>query len=64
VEAAEGSDEGIVTLAFDFMEQSTCKSPSASWLKYIQEKCKEMCGNYLAREHKDMKFAFGGQGKL
>ena len=58
------SDEELVTLAFDFNEQSTYKSPSGSWLKFIEEKCNDMCGNYLAREHEDMRSAFGGRGKL
>jgi hypothetical protein len=42
----KSSDEGLVTLAFDFKEQSTYKSPSANWLKFIEEKCNEMCGNF------------------
>jgi hypothetical protein len=36
------SDEGLVTLSFDFKESSTYKSPSASWLKFIEEKCNEI----------------------
>lgn len=53
-------DEGLVTLAFDFKEQSTYKSPSVGWLKFIEEKCNDMCSNYLAKEHEYMRFAFGG----
>lgn len=30
----------------------------------IEEKCNEICGNYLTREHKDMSSIFGSQGKL
>jgi hypothetical protein len=58
------NDEGLITLAFDFKEQSTYETPSVGWLKFVEEKCNEMCGNYLAREHEDMQSAFGGRRKL
>jgi hypothetical protein len=48
------NDKGLITLAFDFKDQSTYKTPSAGWLKFVEEKCNEMCGNYLPREHEDM----------
>lgn len=47
-------DKELVTLAFDFKEQSTYKVPSARQLKFVEERCNEMCGNHLAREHEDM----------
>jgi hypothetical protein len=56
-------DEELVTLAFDFREQSSYKDPSTCWLRFIEEKCNEMCGNYLIREHKDMKYVFGSRRK-
>jgi hypothetical protein len=31
-------DEELVTLAFDFKEQSTYKAPSSGWLRFIEEK--------------------------
>jgi hypothetical protein len=50
-------DEELVTLAFDFKEQSSNKAPSTEWMRFIEEKCNEMCGNYLTREHKDMQLS-------
>jgi hypothetical protein len=44
--------------------KSTYKTPSAGWLKFVEEKCNEISGSYLAREHEDMRSAFCGQGKL
>jgi hypothetical protein len=57
-------DEELVTLAFDFKEQSSYKAPSTGWLRFIEVKCYEMCGNYLTREHEDMQSIFGSKGKL
>jgi hypothetical protein len=47
--------EELVTLAFDIKGQSSYKAPSAVWLKLIEEKCNKICGNYLVREHEDIK---------
>jgi hypothetical protein len=58
------NDEELIPLAFDFQAQSTYKAPSAEWLKFIDDRCNKMCGNYLAREHEDMWSAFGGRGKF
>jgi hypothetical protein len=60
----KSKDDELVTLAFDFIEQSSYKAPSDEWLRFIEEKCNEMCGNYLIREHEDMKSVFGRRGKL
>jgi hypothetical protein len=57
-------DEELITLAFDFKEQSTYKALSVGWLKFIEEKCNKMCGNYLAREHKDMRSALRAKGSF
>jgi hypothetical protein len=56
--------EELVTLAFGFKEQSSYKVPSAKWLRFIEEKCNEICGNYLTREHKYKKSVFESRGKL
>lgn len=53
-------DGELVTLAFEFREQSPYKAPSEGWLKLIEMKCNEICGNYLTREHEDMSTTFGG----
>jgi hypothetical protein len=29
-----------------------------------EDKCNEICGNYLTREHEDMSSIFGSRGKL
>jgi hypothetical protein len=66
VEAAEGSkdkEDELVTLAFKFKEQASYKAPSAGWLKLIEERCNEIVGNYLMREHKDMSSIFKNQGE-
>jgi hypothetical protein len=60
----KSKDGELVTLAFDFKEQSSYKAPSVGWLRLIEEKCNEICGNYLVREHEDMHSIFGGRGKL
>jgi hypothetical protein len=60
----KSKDEGLVTLAFRFKEQSSYKAPSVEWLRFIEEKCNEICRNYLTREHEDMSSIFGSQGKL
>jgi hypothetical protein len=60
----KSKDEGLVTLAFGFKEQSSYKAPSVEWLRFIEEKCNEICRNYLTREHEDMSSVFGSQGKL
>jgi hypothetical protein len=57
-------DGELVTLAFEFKEQSSYKTPPEGWLKLIETKCNEICGNYLTREHKDMSSTFGNRGKL
>jgi N-glycosylase/DNA lyase len=54
----KSKEEELVTLAFDFKEQSSYKAPSAGRHKLI-EKCNEMRENYLVREHEDMKSIFG-----
>jgi hypothetical protein len=54
----------LVTLAYGFKEQSSYKAPLVGWLRLIEEKCNEMCGNYLTREHEDMSSVFGSQRKL
>jgi hypothetical protein len=56
--------EELVTLTFDFKEQSPYKAPSTGWLRFIEEKCNEMCENYPIREHEDMKYVFESRGKL
>jgi hypothetical protein len=60
----KSKDGGLVTLAFDFKEQSSYKAPSAGWLGLIEEKYNEICRNYLTMEHKDMPSIFGSWGKL
>lgn len=50
----KSKDGELITLAFDFKEQSSYKTPSAGWLRLIEEKCNEICRNYLTREHEDM----------
>jgi hypothetical protein len=57
-------DGELVTLAFSFKEQSLNKAPSPGWLRLIEEKGNEVCGNYFTREHEDLSSIFGGQGKL
>jgi hypothetical protein len=59
------SKEGeLVTLAFEFKEQALYKSPSAGWMRLIEEKCNKIIGNYLMREHEDMSSTFKNRGKL
>jgi hypothetical protein len=59
------SKEGeIVTLAYEVKEQALYKTPSAGWLRLIEEKCKKIVGNYLVKEHKDMASIFKSRGKL
>jgi hypothetical protein len=36
------NDKELITLAFDFKEQSTYKAFSTGWLKFIEERCNEM----------------------
>jgi hypothetical protein len=60
----KSKDEELVTLAFDFKEQSSHKAPSPGWLRLIEEKCNEICGNHLTREHEDMSSVFGGRGSF
>jgi hypothetical protein len=57
-------DGELVTLAFEFKEQSSYKAPPKGWLKLIETKCNEICGNYLTRERKDMSSTFGSQGSF
>jgi hypothetical protein len=38
----KSKDEELVTLAFDFKEQSSYKAPSVGWRKLNEEKCNEM----------------------
>jgi hypothetical protein len=57
-------DGELVTLAFDFKGQSSYKAPSTGWMRLIEEKCNEICMNYLTREHEDMSSVFESQGKL
>lgn len=49
----------LVTLAYGFKEQCSYKAPLVGWLRLIDEKCNEICGNYLTREHEDMSYVFG-----
>jgi hypothetical protein len=51
-------------ISIKFKEQSSYKSTSIGWLRLIQEKCNEITGNYLVREHKHMSSTFRSQGKL
>jgi hypothetical protein len=60
----KSKDGELVTLAFDFKEQSSYKAPPARWMRLIEEKCNEIYGNYLTREHEDMSSIFRNQGKL
>jgi hypothetical protein len=60
----KSKDEGLVTLAFGFYEQTLYKAPLAEWIRFIGEKCNEIYGNYLTREHEDMSSIFGSWGKL
>lgn len=58
------SKEGeLVILTFEFKEQASYKSPTG-WLKLTEEKCNEIVGNYLIREHEDMSSTFESRGKL
>jgi hypothetical protein len=57
-------DDELVTLAIDFKEQYSYKSPSVGWLRLIEEKSNEICGNCLTRVHEDMSSNFGSQGKI
>jgi hypothetical protein len=57
-------DGELVSLAFKFKGQSSYKAPCEEWLKLIEKKHNEICGNYLTREHKDISSAFGSRGKL
>ena len=63
-EGGEVKNEELVTLAFSFMEQSSYKAPSAGWFRLIEEKCNEICGNYLTREHEDMSSIFRSRGSF
>jgi hypothetical protein len=47
-----------------FKIQSSYKAPSAEWLRLIEENYNEICGNYLTREHEDMRTIFASRGKL
>jgi hypothetical protein len=60
----KSKDGELITLAFDFKEQSSYKDPLVGWLKLIEEKYNEMCRNYLTREYEDMPCIFGSRGKL
>jgi hypothetical protein len=33
-------------------------------LKFVKERCNEMCGNYLTRKHEDTQSTFGGRRTL
>jgi hypothetical protein len=60
----KSKDEQLVTLAFVFKEQSSYKAHSIRWLRLIEEKCNEIYGNYLTREHEDMSSVFESRRKL
>jgi hypothetical protein len=57
-------DEELVTLALNFKDKSSYKAPSDGLLRFIEEKCNEMCRNYLVRELEDMKYVFGVKGNF
>ena len=52
------NEDELVTLAFEFKEQASYKVPFSGWLKLIEERCNEIVGNYLVREHEDMSSTF------
>jgi monoamine oxidase len=57
-------EDELITLAFEFKEQASYKAPSVGWMKIIEDRCNEIVGNYLMREHKDMLSTFKNCGKL
>jgi hypothetical protein len=59
-----GSAEGASFFRIFGYEAYPQQAPSAGWLTFIEERCNQMCGNYLTREHEDMQSVFGNRGKL